>query len=259
MLERVINTTSRLTPPRFRRNRALRSLRADLAHRLMRYRIGHGRRLVPEEAFGATVQHFARDLLNRGEPLGDYLEFGVYNGTSLAEAQEVLTGLGQNYVRFIGFDSFEGLPQEAATEHGSTWTPGALRCDIEFAEEFLSSRGVDWSRTFLVKGWFSETLTDEVRQRLAIDRASLVMIDCDLYSSALEALRFLRPVLADEAVLFFDDWHSADGDASRFEAGEARALAEFAEEAPEFEFTPAGSYSARSVIMRARRLSATAN
>ncbi len=130
--------------------------------------------------------------------------------------------------------------------------PGALHSDIEFTRRFLTERGVDWERIELVEGWFSDTLTRETRDRLGLTRASIVMIDSDLYSSALAALRFSRPVLADEAFLIFDDWHSVD--LRNGLDGEARALAEFAEEASEFDFGRVdGSYSEASELVRVRR------
>ena len=42
------------------------------------------------------------------ENLGDYLEFGVSHGTSLATMHTELKKMGLNNVRIFGFDSFEG-------------------------------------------------------------------------------------------------------------------------------------------------------
>src|SRR5687768_4046277 len=43
---------------------------------------------------------------------GDYLEFGVFKGASLLYAQQRADELKLGAMRFIGFDSFEGLPDE---------------------------------------------------------------------------------------------------------------------------------------------------
>src|SRR5690606_17799482 len=54
---------------------------------------------------------------------------------------------------------------------------------------------------------FHETCTARQREALQLRRASVVLIDCDLYRSAVEALAFAGPVLAERAVIVFDDWY----------------------------------------------------
>ena len=111
-----IVTTSVLAPVRraLRQSRLLRrvynGLRSD--DDLMQTR--H----IPEEAFSESLRRELLELSCRmsQDKLGDYLEFGVFNGTSLSCAHHVLNELNIDNVRSFGFDSFEGLPQEAA--HG---------------------------------------------------------------------------------------------------------------------------------------------
>ena len=50
-------------------------------------------------------------------------------------------------------------------------------------------------------------MTDERRQALQIERASIIMIDCDLYASTKDALRFCSPAIQGSCVIFFDDWY----------------------------------------------------
>ena len=57
----------------------------------------------------------ALEFIFKSEIDGDYLEFGVFQGVSLARAiranQNWKKRTGRNHIqRFIGFDSFEGLP-----------------------------------------------------------------------------------------------------------------------------------------------------
>ena len=105
----------------------------------------------------------------------------------------VLKELKLNDVRIFGFDSFEGMPESAAHEDGGEWKPGQFASPIEFTKKLLTDRGVDWSRTFLIKGWFNETLTPETVTKYSIAKASVIMIDCDIYSSSKAALNFLHP------------------------------------------------------------------
>jgi O-methyltransferase len=57
-----------------------------------------------------------------------------------------------------------------------------------------------------------------------MNRASVVLLDSDLYESAAQALEFLRDMLTDPAILIMDDWNAFDRDDGR---GERLALAEF--------------------------------
>ena len=176
----------------------------------------------------------AWEMLLREDPSaaeGDFLEFGVYYGTSLACMHEALGQLGLNRVRLIGFDSFEGLPESADKEPASPWLPGQYRSSVAMTRKYLRKRGVPDERVTLEKGWFSETLTPEMRERHGLVRASFLMVDCDLYSSAREALAFAAPLLGPRTIVYFDDWHAA-GMAEKGE-GERRAFEEFLSENPD--------------------------
>ena len=186
----------------------------------------------------SRLVHTYRDalgILMRREPpeaLGDYLEFGVYHGTSVSCMYDARMQLGLDRMRLIGFDSFEGLPASTADEDGGVWAPGQFKSSIGLTQSNLRRWGVPPDAVTLVKGWFSETCTPATRARLGLVRASVIMVDCDLYSSAREVLAFCEPLIGTQAVLVFDDWH-ASGLADR-DMGEARAFKEFLAAHPEF-------------------------
>ena len=48
---------------------------------------------------------------------GDYLEFGVYEGTSLKGAAYYWKKIGSKKMKFFGFDSFKGMKPEKGDEH----------------------------------------------------------------------------------------------------------------------------------------------
>ena len=70
---------------------------------------------------------------------------------------------------------------------------------------------------------------------------SVIMIDCDLYTSAKQALDFCAPLIKREAVVFFDDWTLGAGDGDR-ELGEQRAFAEWLSENPSLRAEEIGTY-----------------
>ena len=168
--------------------------------------------------------------------VGDYLEFGVYQGNSMMAMQEAVRRVGLERMRFFGFDSFAGLPSEA--EWDGPWSEGEFRSDIEFTRQRLTEGGVDWERTELVKGFFSDTLTPELREQHRIEKASLIMVDADLYTSSRDALAFCEPLIRDTSVIFFDDWNSTDES-----GGEKRAFRELLEAHPDLEAEEIGTYS----------------
>lgn len=207
--------------------------------------------LVPEGTFSACISGAIKRLrdLEPDEPFGSYLEFGVSRGTSLACAYDSLCAAGLNQTRLIGFDSFEGMPPEADEEG---WSAGQFHSTINATRSYLKSRGVDLDRVELVKGWFKDTLTEERRPALKIGKASLIMIDCDIYSASKDALSFAEPHIERHAVVLFDDWGwREDAD----EIGQKEAFAEFLAEHRDITAEPMPSYlpQARVFLLRRRR------
>jgi O-methyltransferase len=159
--------------------------------------------LVPERELFECCQGAIGRLRERGHEFGDYLEFGVSRGTSMACMHRILVTQGMDQVRLIGFDSFEGFPPGADAEG---WPEGDTASSLNATRRYLSEHGVRFDRTTLVKGWYKDTLNRETRQRLGLKKASLVMIDCDIYSASRAALFFCEPLIVDHAVILFDDW-----------------------------------------------------
>jgi O-methyltransferase len=193
--------------------------------------------LVIVEELKPQYQKALRMLVEILSPnrLGDYLEFGVCYGTSMFCMFETLKEQHIKNVRLFGFDSFEGLPASVANDSTNNWEPGEFACSLEFTSKNLTEKGIDWDRTNLIKGWYSETLTDDLKKKYDIKKASIIMVDCDLYSSAKEALNFCAPIIKDMSIIFFDDW-------AEEEIGEKKAFNEFLKENTKFQVEELGSY-----------------
>jgi O-methyltransferase len=244
-LNRLLNASLNLVPT---------SVRSYVERERLRIRLRDRRRAVPEGAY--------RDLLHRGldrlmhdvgrAHIGDYLEFGVYNGTSLVSTFRETEAMGLTNMRLFGFDSFQGLPAAAATDDEGKWKPGAWRSDLEFTEAVLEAEKVDRERVFLVPGWFSETCNAETAHRYGITKASVIMVDCDIYTSTREALDFCTPLIHDEALILFDDWNT--GDLAARNLGERKAFEEWLAAEPSFTAEPFGSYRAKSETFIVKRV-----
>lgn len=202
--------------------------------------------LVSPQQFSAGCDAAIKKLRESGHSFGSYLEFGVSRGTSMSCMYHALRKAGLSGVILFGFDSFEGMPAESA-EQG--WAPGRFASSLSATERYLSDQGVDMNDVRLVKGWFRDTLTDEADAELGIEKASLIMVDCDIYSASKEALTFCAPLIKDKAIVFFDDW------GSRFNKGaigQNEAFKEFLADNPDLaaEELPAYSSDARMFLIR---------
>lgn len=127
-----------------------------------------------------------------------YLEFGVWEGESLRWWSSNLTNPG---ARFVGFDSFEGLPER--------WNQfvdaGAFAVDA--APQF------DDARISLEVGWFSDTLPEF---KVPDHDQLIVNIDSDLYSSAVDVLTKLEPHLVPGTLIYFDEFADRDHELRAF-------------------------------------------
>jgi O-methyltransferase len=152
------------------------------------------------------IEQAIRSILGKSQAEGDYLEFGVYRGDSLAAAWRGAVTGGLEGMRFLGFDSFEGLPAQHRERESGRWAPGAMAVGEETVRRRLEELGVDLGRVTLVPGFYDRVLDDALRTRLGLEHAAVVYLDCDLYDSTLTALRWVTPLLTTGTLLAVDDW-----------------------------------------------------
>ena len=135
---------------------------------------------------------------------GEYLEFGVSRGQTFALAYHFAKTKG---MRFFAFDSFKGLPDaEEYRLSANLFKKGDYACSADAFRRYVRSKGVDLRRVSVVEGWFDKTLTSGAKERLGLRQAAVVMVDCDLYQSAVSVLDFITDLLVQGSVLMFDDW-----------------------------------------------------
>lgn len=142
---------------------------------------------------------------------GLWLEFGVGKGTTIDFIAERADGR-----TIVGFDSFEGLPEDWKMSDSLTYLKGhyALSGNIPTVKN---------KNVKLVKGYFHETLPEFLSKN---DQAcALVHIDCDLYSSTLYVLKTLHAYrkLVKGTVILFDEIYNYQ----YFENHEFKAFQEF--------------------------------
>jgi hypothetical protein len=169
---------------------------------------------------GSSPQHvatkfelfeIARQRITGQAPL--YLEFGVYEGRSMRWWSQHLP---QPEARLVGFDSFEGLPEDWRHDIRS----GQFRTD--------GPPRIDDSRVSFQVGWFDDTLP----QFTVPDHDQLIInIDSDLYSSAMTVLRWAEPYVCPGTLIYFDEFSERDHEKRAFSEWRAHS---------QYLFTPMG-------------------
>lgn len=145
---------------------------------------------------------------------GHYYEFGLYQGFTFYEAVKA-----SREIHHFGFDSFEGMPDNS---EGGGFEFGRFKVTYKRVINHLITAGTFSHREHLVKGFFSDSLTQQLQTEQKAFPASVVLIDSDLYESAVTVLEFIKPLLQTGTIIIFDDWGSFGA-----EAGEQRAWREF--------------------------------
>lgn len=165
----------------------------------------------------------------------DYLEFGLFRGFSFWYAQAAATQDGATNMHYYGFDSFKGLPKIYDPEFGE----GDFKCGRDVVEENLNRFGVDWEKTSLIEGFYSDSLNEQTKKQHDFRKCAICVIDCDLYEAASDVLNFITPMLNNPCLLIFDDWNCYDADN---EKGERKAFAEFLEKNPNIKALDFGKF-----------------
>ena len=145
---------------------------------------------VPNLADRFAVFDQAMNRLTGSAPL--YVEFGVFQGRTMRYWASKVAFPG---ARFVGFDSFQGLPED--------WQPDAQRGSFAVGKP----PEIDDPRVSFEVGWFDDTLPNWT----VPDHDQLVVnIDCDLYSSTRTVLDWLRTRRAPGTLVYFDDLFNRD-------------------------------------------------
>lgn len=149
-------------------------------------------------------------------PSGNLMEWGVFSGNTLNRLIKGAEAAQKPFTAVYGFDSWIGLPKEAAgVWQNPEWPETAFSVCRDFnlatpeeAVEFVRNR-VERKDINLISGFFSDTLTDELGEKLK-DSASYIHIDTDIYLSSYQCLNWiLKHKIAKPGCFFrFDDWNS---------------------------------------------------
>jgi len=116
---------------------------------------------------------------------GLVLEFGVYNGKSI----RLIASLADSIVH--GFDSFEGIPEEWASERKGSYSAFGVLPEVP-------------DNVMLPPGWFEDSIPEFTKTEKGPIR--FINIDCDLYSSTKTIFDLLGSQIVPGSVILFDEF-----------------------------------------------------
>ncbi len=176
---------------------------------------------------------------------GDYYEFGCFKGASFIKAYKLINfykNEWSNYgrtlqaysdknlakqafeklkiydVKFYVFDSFKGLPNiKNIDQNHPIFSKGRYDCSREDFEKNLIRNKISLNKINIVEGFYEETLNENNKINYNMNKASIIMIDCDLYHSAKLVLDFITDIVQNGTVLIFDDWYAYRGNPNKGE------------------------------------------
>lgn len=167
-----------------------------------------------------------------------YFEFGCHSGRTFSAAVRAARFLNLSEAQFYAFDSFEGLPSTDAQEDGYFQAGRFATPQAAFLQIVRRKTGFLLDKDHVVPGFYSASLTRSVQARMP--KVGAVHIDVDLYSSTVQVMEFIKPLLVVGTVLLFDDWYAFPSGVNK---GEKRALREFCATHPAFAIEEWKNYS----------------
>jgi hypothetical protein len=174
--------------------------------------------------FALKKAHFLRSIDNVS---GDYLEFGVYRGGSLAHSircHQSTLKFNQNLrTRFYGFDSFLGFGDLENKDHHFFYKDINFLSSIDIVKKRVyksinkaNKNNIDY--VHLISGFFEETLPKGPNY-YNIKKAAIIFIDCDTLGSSKFVFDFIFEILQPGTILLLDDFYSYNGSRQKGIAG----------------------------------------
>ena len=167
---------------------------------------------------------------------GSYLEFGVFTGSSFNFAMKVNKKIekifGKMDCEFIGFDSFKGFGEIKKEDENPAFKDHIFSVNEKKVLQNIK-KSAKGQKMRIIKGFYQDTIKNKTAQDLNIDKARVVMIDCDLKEPARLALEFIRPAIQEGTIILFDDFVFFKGNENK---GEFGAFNDFRKKYPEILF-----------------------
>ncbi len=169
--------------------------------------------------------------------IGDYLEFGVFTGSSFNFAMKINKKMEKVFKRtietqFIGFDSFDGFGEIKQIDENPNFKSTFFK--INKKKVFKNIKNNSKKQKYqLIEGFYQQTIKNKNAKDYGINKARIIMIDCDLKESTTLALNFAKTLLQEGTIIIFDDLNFFKGNENK---GEFGAFEDFKDQNPNIKF-----------------------
>jgi|TARA_B100001971_G_C18199740_1_gene543794 hypothetical protein len=139
---------------------------------------------------------------------GDYLEFGCHRLRTFRMALTEARHQNVENMRFLAFDSFQGLPPSDGTHGVKYWDPGQLATSEEEFWKIIKQHGLYTENVKTIPGYYDKSLTPDLKKQLLEDsvKAAFICIDCDLYESGVSVFEFIDDFIQEGTVVYIEGW-----------------------------------------------------
>ena len=181
---------------------------------------------------------------------GDYLEFGVYTGSSFCHTIKCFKKTEkfnprQKETKFVGFDSFEGFGELAEEDKHPFYVDQNFTTSYKKVKKRAERTTKGWGAgCHLVQGYFEDTLKVDPEE-YGIKNIRIAFIDSDTYSSSKCAFDFIKNNVKSGTHIILDDFYSYNGDPKK---GVALAFYEFLK-ITEFEYRKILDYGMGGIVV----------
>ncbi len=163
-------------------------------------------------------------------PKYNFYEFGVAGGGSMEIYILALKKFCKDYridikkFHIFAFDSFEGLPEKVDGDNHPTLKKGEMRHSEKEVLNVVKRTKFPKENFHIIKGFYDQSLTEKLKDRLLKYKPAIINIDCDYYSSTITLMRWILPLLNSGCFFRFDDIWAFHGNPNY---GELKAIDEF--------------------------------
>lgn len=183
---------------------------------------------------------------------GDYLEFGVFTGSSFNFAMKIDKKMQRIFKRkidtnFIGFDSFDGFGDIKPIDENPSFKSNFFKVNKKKVIKNIEKNSTN-QKFRLIEGFYQQTIKNKSANDYNINKSRIIMIDCDLKESTILALDFAKATLQEGSIILFDDFNYFKGNKIK---GEYGAFDDFKNRNPNIEFRRVFDYgySGRAFIV----------
>ncbi|KCZ85722.1 hypothetical protein HAD_08555 [Hyphomonas adhaerens MHS-3] len=167
---------------------------------------------------------------------GDYMEFGMFEGTSFIGAFEAnrKTGTSESPKRkFWGYDSFEGFKYSDEKDRHPFFREGDFKSSYDKVSKRIRKHFKDAAPWAITKGYVEDTIGGKTAAEIGIPKVAVALVDLDLGAPARVCLEVMSGSLQRGSIIIFDDYFAYQG---RLDRGVAKAFEDFKVDHPRFVF-----------------------